>query len=163
MACRALAYLAFWAGLAVVAAACNRYEVAPGYEDATRTPAPPECSARPGSITPEQSSDSVALDSTVSGRVLDEHGRPVSSALVTLAWDSELRASTDTAGHFEFARPTAGQYWLSVRAVGYNQASTEITVSEDTPQFYSVVLPVLIFDGPCSSIVVVRKPWWKWW
>lgn len=163
MVSRALTHLAFWGGLAIVATACNRYEVAPGYEAAARAPAPPECFERPGSITPEHVRDSKALDSIVAGKVLDEHGRPVSSALVTLASDSEFRVSTDTAGQFEFAKPTSGQYWLDVRALGYNRASAEIKVSERMPQMYTVVLPVLIFDGPCSAVVLVKKPWWKWW
>lgn len=163
MESRALTHLVVRVGLAVVAAACNRYEVAPGYETAASTPAPPECFERPGSITPEQIRDSTARDSTIAGRVLDEHGRPVRSALVTLASDSERRVSTDTAGRFQLAKPTSGQYRLDVRALGYNRASAEITVSEGEPQVYAVVLPVLMFDGPCSAIVLVKKPWWKWW
>ena len=164
MVSRVLTHLVPLVGLAVLAAACNRYEVAPGYEAAASTPAPPECFKRPGSITPEQIRDSTARDSTIAGRVLDEHGRPVRSALVTLTSDSERRVSTDTTGRFQIAKPTSGRYRLDVRALGYNLASAEITVSEGAPQVYAVILPELMFDGPCSAIVLqVKKPWWKWW
>jgi len=164
MLSRALTQLAFWGGLTIVTTACNRYEVAPGYEAAARTPAPPECFERPGSITPGLARDSTPLDSVVAGTVLDERGRPVSSALITLVSESERRASTDSAGRFQLARPPHGKYRLEVRALGYNRASAEIPVSEGVPQVYAVVLPVLMFDGgPCSAIVLVKKPWWKWW
>jgi uncharacterized GH25 family protein len=50
---------------------------------------------------------------TLSGSVLDEQGKPVADASVTIQTSDGLRphaTHTDSAGHFEFARFEAGQY-----------------------------------------------------
>jgi hypothetical protein len=50
---------------------------------------------------------------TLSGSVLDEQGKPVADASVTIQTSDGLRphaAHTDSTGHFEFTRFEAGQY-----------------------------------------------------
>src|ERR1700693_355401 len=50
---------------------------------------------------------------TLSGSVLDEQGKPVADASVTIQTSDGLRphaAHTDSNGHFEFTRFEAGQY-----------------------------------------------------
>ncbi len=50
---------------------------------------------------------------TLSGNVLDEQGKPVADASVTIQTSDGLRphaAHTDSNGHFEFTRFEAGQY-----------------------------------------------------
>jgi protocatechuate 3,4-dioxygenase beta subunit len=50
---------------------------------------------------------------TLSGSVLDEQGKPVADASVTIQTSDGLRphaTHTDSAGHFEFTRFEAGQY-----------------------------------------------------
>jgi uncharacterized GH25 family protein len=58
---------------------------------------------------------------TLSGSVLDERGKPVADASVTIQTSDGLRphaAHTDANGHFEFTRFDAGQY--DVRAYSNN-------------------------------------------
>jgi uncharacterized GH25 family protein len=58
---------------------------------------------------------------TLSGSVLDEHGKPVAQASVTIQTSDGLNphaARTDANGHFEFARFDAGQY--DVRAYSHS-------------------------------------------
>jgi|SRR5271154_91381 len=58
---------------------------------------------------------------TLSGSVLDEHGKPVANASVTIQTSDGLSphaAHTDVNGHFEFTRFDAGQY--DVRAYSHN-------------------------------------------
>jgi hypothetical protein len=58
---------------------------------------------------------------TLSGSVLDEHGKPVADASVTIQTSDGLNphaARTDANGHFEFARFDAGQY--DVRAYSHS-------------------------------------------
>ena len=58
---------------------------------------------------------------TLSGNVLDEHGKPVANASVTIQTSDGLSphaAHTDVNGHFEFTRFDAGQY--DVRAYSHN-------------------------------------------
>ena len=58
---------------------------------------------------------------TLSGNVLDEGGKPVVNASVTIQTSDGLRphaVHTDTNGHFEFARFEAGQY--DVRAYSHS-------------------------------------------
>ena len=50
---------------------------------------------------------------TVAGRVVDEHGKPVENASVTIQTSDGLHphaTHTDANGHFEFTRFDAGQY-----------------------------------------------------
>jgi hypothetical protein len=52
---------------------------------------------------------------TVSGTVLDAHGKPVAEASVTIQTSDGLKphaTHTDSSGHYEFARYDAGQYDL---------------------------------------------------
>lgn len=68
----------------------------------------------------------------VRGTVRDSaSGRPLSGAAVELAGAS-LHATTrsDQQGGFQFARLAAGRYQVTVREIGYTQASREIDVSE---------------------------------
>jgi hypothetical protein len=58
---------------------------------------------------------------TLSGSVLDEQGKPVTNASVTIQTSdgrSPHAAHTDSDGHFEFARFEAGQY--DVRAYSHS-------------------------------------------
>jgi uncharacterized GH25 family protein len=58
---------------------------------------------------------------TLSGSVLDEHGKPVAEASVTIQTSDGLNphaSRTDANGHFEFARFDAGQY--DVRAYSHS-------------------------------------------
>ena len=58
---------------------------------------------------------------TLSGSVLDENGKPVANASVTIQTSDGLSphaAHTDVNGHFEFTRFDAGQY--DVRAYSHN-------------------------------------------
>jgi uncharacterized GH25 family protein len=58
---------------------------------------------------------------TLSGSVLDERGKPVANASVTIQTSDGLSphaAHTDVNGHFEFTRFDAGQY--DVRAYSHN-------------------------------------------
>ncbi|MGB8521410.1 MAG: carboxypeptidase-like regulatory domain-containing protein [Candidatus Acidiferrales bacterium] len=58
---------------------------------------------------------------TLSGSVLDESGKPVANASVTIQTSDGLSphaAHTDVNGHFEFTRFDAGQY--DVRAYSHN-------------------------------------------
>ena len=58
---------------------------------------------------------------TLSGSVLDERGKPVANASVTIQTSdgrSPHAAHTDVNGHFEFTRFEAGQY--DVRAYSHN-------------------------------------------
>ena len=150
-----------WASIA-----CARYVPAPGEEVLARTPAPAECYERPSTITP------VALDSIAAGGprdarafigvVQDEHARPVRGAAVELRSDSAFSAVTDSAGRFALLDMPAGSYRVQVRAVGHNRLNAEIALAAAPRRPYRVVMPVLIFDGPCSPAVLVKKPWWKW-
>jgi hypothetical protein len=58
---------------------------------------------------------------TVSGTVVDAHGKPVANASVTLQTSDGLRphaTHTDSDGHYEFARYDAGQYDLRAYSKG---------------------------------------------
>lgn len=155
-------------GIALTGAsiACARYAPAPGYEMLARTPAPAECYERPSAITPAPM-DSIAAGAQRGARafvgvVQDEYARPVRGAAVDLRGDSAFSARTDSAGRFSFPGVPAGSYRVQVRAVGHNRLNAEIALAAAARQAYRVVVPVLIFDGPCSAVIVVKKPWWKW-
>jgi hypothetical protein len=156
--------LALLSLLASIATACSRYEVAPGYESVARTPPPPECSDRPATLTTEAGTDSTLSSATVAGIIVNEHRRPIEGAQVSLLPDSVLRTVTDSAGRFRFADAREGTYRLVVRRIGYNPVDTVIPVPATSRQMYRIVLPARTFDGPCAGVVVVvKKPWWKWW
>src|ERR1700690_3082576 len=58
---------------------------------------------------------------TLSGTVVDEQGKPVADASVTIQTSDGLRphaTHTDSSGHFEFTRFSAGQYDLRASAKG---------------------------------------------
>ena len=58
---------------------------------------------------------------TVAGRVVDEHGKPVENASVTIQTSDGLHphaTHTDANGHFEFTRFDAGQYDVRAYAKG---------------------------------------------
>ena len=58
---------------------------------------------------------------TVAGKVVDEHGKPVADASVTIQTSDGLHphaTHTDANGHFEFARFDAGQYDVRAYAKG---------------------------------------------
>ncbi len=58
---------------------------------------------------------------TVAGKVVDEHGKPVADASVTIQTSDGLyphATHTDASGHFEFTRFSAGQYDLRASAKG---------------------------------------------
>ncbi len=58
---------------------------------------------------------------TVAGKVVDEHGKPVAAASVTIQTSDGLHlhaTHTDANGHFEFARFDAGQYDVRAYAKG---------------------------------------------
>ena len=58
---------------------------------------------------------------TLSGTVLDAHGKPVADASVTIQTSDGLHphaTHTDSSGHFEFARWATGQYDVRAYANG---------------------------------------------
>jgi Carboxypeptidase regulatory-like domain len=58
---------------------------------------------------------------TVAGKVVDEHGKPVADASVTIQTSDGLyphATHTDVNGHFEFVRFSAGQYDVRASAKG---------------------------------------------
>ena len=58
---------------------------------------------------------------TVAGKVVDEHGKPVADASVTIQTSDGLHphaTHTDANGHFEFTRFDAGQYDIRAYAKG---------------------------------------------
>ena len=151
--------------VAIAVLACARYEPAPGYEALARQSPPPECFERAAAITaaPRPAAAAPAGAPAITGVVRDEGGRPVVGATVDLRADSAVLVHTDSVGRFAFAGVPPGQYRMRVRALGYNTLDVGIMRAEADPQEYRIVVPQRIFDGPCSAIVVVKKPWWKWW
>ena len=152
------------AALAVAGIACARYAPAPGYEALARTPPPAECFERPATIGQAPIDSLVAASAGASsfvGVVLDEHARPVIGAVVELRGDSAFLAHADSAGRFALPDVPAGEYRVRVRALGYNILNAEIALAARPRHAYRIVVPVLIFDGPCSAVVVTKKPWWK--
>ena len=143
--------------------ACARYEPAPGYEELASSPAPAECYPRQSTLVHDSLNVSSRNPTAIRLRVFDERNRPVSGAIVRLGGDSLVARVTDDSGRVEVPAGTATQYRLDIRAVGHNQLVAPVGVGNGRGGSYIAVLPILIFDGPCSAAVWQKKPWWKWW
>jgi hypothetical protein len=143
--------------------ACARYEPAPGYEEVARSPAPAECYPRPATLVHDSLNLSSRSPTAIRIRVFDERKRPVSGATVRLTGDSLVVRRSDDSGRVEVPAVAATQYRLDIRALGHNQLVAPVGVSNDRAGSYIAVLPILIFDGPCSPALWQKKPWWKWW
>ena len=143
--------------------ACGRHEPAPGYEEMARSPAPVECYPRPSTLVRDSHNDSPRKATAIRIRVFDERKRAVSGATVRLTGDSLVVRLTDDSGRVELPARAATQYRLDIRALGHNQLAAPLGVGDDPADSFIAVVPILLFDGPCSPAVWQKKPWWKWW
>ena len=89
------------------------------------------CAGEPKTATPAEVP--VAGDGArVSGQVLDPETLPVVSAIVSLhdakSFQLQRNASTDDQGAFDFGKVAAGDWVLAVTAVGFEEATRNITV-----------------------------------
>jgi hypothetical protein len=80
--------------------------------------------------------------------VLDDRGRPVSGAQVTIA-DLGLGVSTDRSGRFCIAAPV-GTRTLAVMALGYQVQRRLVPVSEQTPEVAVTLKPVAVLEPPLA-------------
>ena len=83
---------------------------------------------------------------TIEGRVLDEQGKPVTNASVTIqtSYGTHPHAThTDANGHFEFARWVTGQYDLRAYANGVfsDWAKREVIKSKKTTEITLRLVP----------------------
>lgn len=149
--------------LGLASLAWARYEIVPGYEQLARTPTPPECHPAPGSVVSVATADQSTRPTALQGVVVDEHHRPIASAIVGLAPYTTRWALTDSLGRFSISDVIPGRYRVRATHIGHSAAIDSITVTSEVARSYSIVLPVALVDGPCSVVVMRKKPWWKWW
>lgn len=69
---------------------------------------------------------------TIAGRVLDRGGKPVPDILVLLTGPTSQRASSDSAGGFEFSALAAGHYRLAAKGSTADTASAWIDIAPGT-------------------------------
>ena len=85
---------------------------------------------------------------TIEGTVLDQQGKPVTNASVTIqtSYGTHPHAThTDERGHFEFARWTSGQYDLRAYANGVFAFVTEVAAR--TEQYWCPIKHALRMKG----------------
>ncbi|WP_240768567.1 TonB-dependent receptor [Olivibacter sp. XZL3] len=93
-----------------------------------------------------------AIASGVSGAVIDQEGKPV--PLATLSLEGHGRTRSDDQGHFSFDDIAAGSYTLKVSAVGYKSLRQPLTVQSDQQWAGTVILQP---DGQLSEVVVTAS------
>ncbi|MFN2386667.1 MAG: TonB-dependent receptor domain-containing protein [Thermoanaerobaculia bacterium] len=88
-----------------------------------------------------------APPATVAGRVLDEGGRPLPGATVTLAGPSGSSSAvqTDASGSFEIRGDGSGTYRLTAEVAGRAVSTQEIALRSDTVARVEIVLPAAAF------------------
>lgn len=84
----------------------------------------------------------------LSGTVLNESGRPVSDAVVSV-WRTGLSTRTDESGRFELASLPVGTHALEVRRIGFAPHQLPVQLASLSPTSVSVVLekPVRLLDA----------------
>ena len=73
---------------------------------------------------------SLFSQSQVSGRITDEKGNPLASAMVKVE-NSNLGAKTDAEGNYKISFPKQGSYQLVVSILGYTKKSIYVKVEEN--------------------------------
>lgn len=86
----------------------------------------------------------------ISGKVMDENGRPMLGATVTIKTTGSV---TDENGSFEFTKLCEGKYQLEVRFLGYKTKSSSIRIN--TNKIWNVQLES--DSTSLSEVVVIEK------
>lgn len=93
---------------------------------------------------------------TVAGKVVDEHGKPVADASVTIQTSDGLyphATHTNASGHFEFARFSAGQYDVRAYAKGvFSEWSKRVILRPKKTTDLTLRLPSMA--APSETVVV---------
>jgi protocatechuate 3,4-dioxygenase beta subunit len=84
----------------------------------------------------------------LTGKVLNESGRPVSDAVVQV-WRTGLSTRTDEAGRFQLASLPVGTHALEVRRIGFAPQQLPVQLASLSPTSVNVVLekPVRLLDA----------------
>ncbi len=125
----------------------------------------------------EQTVDFSLERATVHGKVVDEEGKPVEGAWVTLYWSSAADAAYQTAdarGEFEFLLESPGQGGVEAEKPGYRNSERQETALEDQTELPPLVLVLAKekpFRGTLSSaaglpvaggwVASLREPSWE--
>ena len=92
----------------------------------------------------------------ISGSVHDSAGARIGNAQVTARGSTAgatRETDTDGQGEFRLEVPRAGSYQVSVRANGFNPASTEAVVSEASPEVH-LDLTLTVAGGAANSLTL---------
>jgi hypothetical protein len=70
---------------------------------------------------------------------------------------------TDAAGAFAFDSVSPGVRTLAVRAVGYHARTDTLLLHDGAGLRLRIPMRPATTDECGFAVVVVRRPWWKWW
>ncbi|SDH34747.1 Serine protease, subtilisin family [Sinosporangium album] len=88
------------------------------------------------------------------GKVAAQSGTPLGDAVVTVAAPRPRTAVTKADGTYEFPRLAAGAHQVTVKKLGYGEATASVTVAEGTPTLHDVRLaavPVRTVSGKITA------------